>query len=62
MDCSLTGFSIHGVFQARVLDWVAISFSTMCLKNTIKWVLTLRDKEEDYFGETKELAQDSVTS
>ena len=27
MNCSLTGFSIHGIFQARVLEWVAISFS-----------------------------------
>ena len=27
MDCSLQGSSVHGVFQARVLDWVAISFS-----------------------------------
>ena len=27
MDCSLQGFSIHGIFQARVLEWVAISFS-----------------------------------
>ena len=27
MDCSLTGSSIHGIFQARVLDWVAIAFS-----------------------------------
>ena len=27
MDCSLSGSSIHGVFQARVLEWVAISFS-----------------------------------
>ena len=26
-DCSLPGSSIHGVFQARVLEWVAISFS-----------------------------------
>ena len=23
MDCSLTGSSIHGIFQARVLEWVA---------------------------------------
>ena len=22
MDCSLPGFSIHGIFQARILDWV----------------------------------------
>ena len=27
MDCSLPGFSVHGVFQARILEWVAISFS-----------------------------------
>ena len=28
MDCSLPGTSIHGICQARVLDWVAITFST----------------------------------
>ena len=27
MDCSLPGSSIHGIFQARILEWVAISFS-----------------------------------
>ena len=27
MDCSLPGFSIHGILQVRVLEWVAISFS-----------------------------------
>ena len=27
MDCSLSGFSVHGIFQARVLEWIAISFS-----------------------------------
>ena len=26
-DCSLPGSSVHGVFQARVLEWVAIAFS-----------------------------------
>ena len=26
MDCSPPGSSIHGVFQARVLEWVAIAF------------------------------------
>ena len=29
MDCSLPGFSIHRIFQARVLEWVAISFSKL---------------------------------
>ena len=27
MDCSLLGSSIHGIFQARVLEWAAIAFS-----------------------------------
>ena len=27
MDCSLPGSSIHGIFQARVLEWRAIAFS-----------------------------------
>ena len=27
MDCSLSGSSVHGIFQARVLEWVAIAFS-----------------------------------
>ena len=27
MDCSLTGFSVHGIFQARVSEWFVISFS-----------------------------------
>ena len=27
MDCSLPGSSAHGIFQARILEWVAISFS-----------------------------------
>ena len=27
MDCSLPGFSVHGILQARILEWVTISFS-----------------------------------
>ena len=27
MDCSLPGSSVHGIFQTRVLEWVAIAFS-----------------------------------
>ena len=27
MDCSLPVSSVHGIFQARVLEWVAIAFS-----------------------------------
>ena len=28
MDCSLPGSSIHGIFQARVLEWGVIAFSS----------------------------------
>ena len=32
MDCSLPGSSIHGIFQARVLEWVAIAFSKLAAR------------------------------
>ena len=31
MDCSLPGSSVHGIFQARVLEWGAIAFSEFIL-------------------------------
>ena len=30
MDFSLLGSSVHGIFQARVLEWGAIAFSVLC--------------------------------
>ena len=27
MDCNLLGSTVHGILQAKILDWVAISFS-----------------------------------
>ena len=32
MDCSLPGSSVHGIFQARVLEWGAIAFSNLNAK------------------------------
>ena len=32
MDCSLSGSSVHGIFQARVLEWGATAFSKRGLK------------------------------
>ena len=29
MDCSLLGSSIHGIFQARVPEWVTVAFSNL---------------------------------
>ena len=31
MNCSLPGFSVHGIFQARVLEWGSIAFSAFSL-------------------------------
>ena len=32
MDCSLPGSSVHGIFQTNILEWVAVSFSTIKYK------------------------------
>ena len=44
MDCSPPGSSIHGIFQARVLEWDAIAFSKLMIlpipiktDNTVPW-------------------------
>ena len=44
MDCSPPGSSVHGIFQARVLEWVAIAFSNtmrhllkMCVSDQERW-------------------------
>ena len=41
MECSLPGSSVHGISQARVLEWVAIAFSGKILGSPSK-----RDKME----------------
>ena len=38
MDCSLPGSSIHGIFQARVLEWGAIASPVVCVTN-MKFIL-----------------------
>ena len=42
MDCSLPGFSVHGVSQAGILEWAAIFFSMvvfLLLENTYRSIL-----------------------
>ena len=36
MDCSLPGSCVHGILQARVLEWVAIAFSNRRIKGESK--------------------------
>ena len=38
MDCSLPGPSVHGIFQARVLEWGAIAFSNMLSRLVITFL------------------------
>ena len=45
MDCSLPGSSVHGIFQARVLEWGAIAFSVYILHLGILFQLVLEHKE-----------------
>ena len=39
IDCSLPGSSVHGIFQARVLEWGAIAFSEIKTRSSILEVL-----------------------
>ena len=42
MDCSLPGSSVRGIFQARVLEWVAIAFSRVFpLESSVKEILSV---------------------
>ena len=44
MDCNLPGSSIHGIFQARVLDWGASAFSA-----TLKELLAIPGGRRGYY-------------
>ena len=41
MHCSLPGSSVHGIFQARILEWVAIAFSMINLDSVL--LIKIRD-------------------
>ena len=40
MDCSLLGSSIHGIFQSRVTEWVAIAFSKYIINSVLIIIYT----------------------
>ena len=44
MDCSLPDSSVHGIFQARVLEWGAIAFSAIKKINKFKIVEKMKFK------------------
>ena len=72
MDCSLPGSSVHGIFQARVLEWGAIAFSrlsTVVLEKTLENPLDCKeiqpvhsegDQPWDFFGRNDAKAETPV--
>ena len=44
MDCYLPGSSVHGIFQARVLEWGAIAFSESASRYVLIRILTSRQQ------------------
>ena len=48
MDCSLPGSSVHGIFQARVLEWGAIAFSTQMLHSYLLAELEVQTGVSDF--------------
>ena len=50
MDCSLPGSSVHGIFQAKVLEWVAIAFS-LAIQGTLNQVFSSTTvRKHQFFG------------
>jgi len=47
MDCSLPGSSIHGIFQARVLEWGAIAFSSKFVQPLSKKIMKVPQKTKN---------------
>ena len=50
MDCSLPGSSIHGIFQARVLEWGAIAFSDTGGYSGTNWGIHLHGAQHSCSG------------
>ena len=46
MDCSPPGSSVHGIFQARVLEWGAIAFSDLILRGLLKAKIFSREQQK----------------
>ena len=58
IDCSLPGSSIHGIFQARVLEWGAIAFSDVLWLDVGKTTTT--KKKKPHFSLTKTIKRQSI--
>ena len=55
MACSPPGSSVHGILQARILEWVAISFSLVALPKTSFFQSHNYSIENNRMGKTRDL-------
>ena len=64
MDCSLPGSSINGIFQARVLEWVVISFSmsnyTVEVENRYKELDIINSVPEELWMGVHDIVQEAM--
>jgi len=61
MDCSPPGSSVHGILQARTLEWGAIAFSYSAIKNNkiiIPFAATWMDPETVTLSEVSQIKKD----
>ena len=61
MDCSPPGFSVHGIFQARILECVAISFSSKEHIHTGEYYWVIKENKITPFGNNMDATRDSRT-
>ena len=68
MDCSLPGSSVHGIFQARVLEWGAIAFSegdiyiwASLMAQTVKCLPAMRETRVRFLGWEDPLEKEMAT-
>ena len=61
MDCSPPGSSVHGIFQARVLEWGAIAFSGFFTNIQIKSVTFLNENNTCLCKDFREFRQAKTT-
>ena len=63
MDCSPPGSSVHGIFQARVLEWCAIAFSddyTLEVTNRFKGLDLIDRVPDELWMEFHNIVQEAV--
>ena len=60
MDCSLPASSIHGIFQARVLEWGPIAFSANIFNKDLKEIKNKQKVMNNTISEIKNILDESI--